>query len=214
MATTERHVCVGCLRELNRIEYEGGDTHGTIERLFWGKIPIERATSMFLYEGEKTRRILHSIKYFDRPEIASMLARVFVQEKRDKDFFLGIDLIVPVPLSKRKARKRGYNQCDYIADGLSQATGIPVDKNIAARIIDNPTQTHLSAQERRDNVKDIFKITDISQLENKHVLIVDDVITTGSTILSLAEEVAKAQNVKISIFSLAFAGEIHTTNLP
>lgn len=214
LAITEKYFCVGCLRELNRIAYEGGEEHGTIERLFWGKIPIERATSMFHYEGEKTRRILHDIKYFDQPEIAVLLAQTFVQEMQGKDFFDGIDIIVPVPLSRRKNRKRGYNQCDYISEGLSSKTGIPVVKDAVIRVIDNPTQTHLSPQERMENVKDIFQLAKPEKLKDCHLLIVDDVITTGSTILSLAEEVAKVENVRISIFSLAFAGEMKTTNLP
>ncbi len=214
LAVTEKYICVGCLRELNRIKYEGGDEHGVIERLFWGKIPIERATSMFQYEGEKTRKILHSIKYFDRPEIATMLAKVFVQENQHTDFFDGIDMIVPVPLAKRKLRSRGYNQCDYIAKGLGDNTGIPVRLDLAKRSVNNPTQTHLSPQERKENVKGIFDVSNLSELENKHVLVVDDVITTGSTILSLAEEIAMANQVKISIFSLAFAGEMIKTNLP
>jgi len=214
LAITEQHICVGCLRELNRIEYEGGEHHGVIERLFWGRIPIERATSMFLYEGENTRKILHNIKYFDKPETATMLAKVFVMENKQTDFFNDIDFIIPVPLAKKKLRRRGYNQCDFIAKGLSEATGIPIRTDIAVRTINNPTQTHLSPEERKNNVKNIFQVKNTGDLENKHVLIVDDVITTGSTILSLAEEVAKAKQVRISIFSLAFAGEMIKTTLP
>ena len=214
LALTEKHICVGCLRELNRIPYEGNDKHGVIERLFWGKIPIERATSMFLYEGENTRKILHSIKYFDKPEIAAMLAKTFVQESEGNGFFDGIDMIIPVPLAKKKARKRGYNQCDFIAKGLGQTTDITVRDDIVKRVVNNPTQTHLSPQERKTNVQGIFQVVKPEELKGKHVLIVDDVITTGSTVLSLAEEIAKTQDVKISVFSLAFAGEMITSNLP
>lgn len=214
LALSEQYICVGCLRELNRIEYEGKDKHGVIERLFWGKIPIERATSMFLYEGEKTRKILHNIKYFDKPEIATLLAKVFVQESRGNGFFDNIDMIIPVPLAKKKSRKRGYNQCDYIANGLGVNTGIPVRNDIIARIVNNPTQTHLSPEERKTNVEGIFQIIKPEEIRGKHVLLVDDVITTGSTILSAAKEIAKAQDVKISIFSLAFAGEMIRTSLP
>ncbi len=214
LALSENYICVGCLRELNRIEYEGNDIHGNIERLFWGRIPIERATSMFLYEGEKTRRILHNIKYFDKPEVATILAKIFVQENRESGFFDDIDMIIPVPLARKKQRKRGYNQCDYIAKGLCEETAIPVRTDIARRVVNNPTQTHLSTEQRKDNVKNIFQIDKLEELSGKHVLIIDDVITTGSTILSLAEEIAKAEDVRISIFSLAFAGELRRTNMP
>lgn len=214
MTADERHICTPCLRTLNRIEYEGGEVHSVIERLFWGKIPVEKATSMFSYKGENTRKILHNIKYFDRPEVASFLAELFVKENRKSDFFHGIDAIIPVPLATAKKRKRGYNQSDYIARGLSRETGIPVIQDAAIRTVNNPTQTMLSHQQRKDNVKDIFTLIKPKAVEGKHILIIDDVITTGATILSLAQEINKAKSVKFSFFSLAFAGQLIKTNLP
>lgn len=214
LALAEEEFCSKCLRTLNRIEYEGGEVHGVIERLFWGHIPIVRATSMFQYEGEQTRRILHNIKYFDRPEAAVVLARVFVREQAETDFFDGIDLIIPLPLAKQKRRKRGYNQCDYIARGLSQQSGVAVADDVAIRSVNNPTQTLLDHEQRKENVKGIFKLVNPQKISGKHVLIVDDVITTGSTILSFAGEIAKAPGVSISVFSLAYAGQMVRAALP
>ena len=214
LAVAEEEICSKCLRTLNRIEYGGGEVHGVIERIFWGHIPIVRATSMFQYEGEQTRRILHNIKYFDRPEAAVVMARVFAREQAGTDFFEGIDLIIPLPLAKKKQRIRGYNQCDYIARGLSQQTGIPVAEDVAVRTVNNPTQTHLDHEQRKENVKDIFQLVNPQKILGKHVLIVDDVITTGSTILSFAKEIAKAPGVSISIFSLAYAGQMIKAALP
>ncbi len=214
LAVAEEEICSKCLRTLNRIEYGGGEVHGVIERIFWGHIPIVRATSMFQYEGEQTRRILHNIKYFDRPEAAVVMARVFAREQAGTDFFEGIDLIIPLPLAKKKQRIRGYNQCDYIARGLSQQTGIPVAVDVAVRTVNNPTQTHLDHEQRKENVKDIFQLVNPQKILGKHVLIVDDVITTGSTILSFAKEIAKAPGVSISIFSLAYAGQMIKAALP
>lgn len=214
LAVAEEEFCSKCLRTLNRIEYEGGEVHGVIERLFWGRIPIVRATSMFQYEGEQTRRVLHNIKYFDRPEAAVVLARVFAREQAGTDFFDGIDMIIPLPLAKQKRRKRGYNQCDYIARGLSLQTGIPVADDVAIRAVNNPTQTHLDHEQRKENVKGIFQLINPVKITGKHVLIVDDVITTGSTLLSFAEEIAKAPGVSISVFSLAYAGQMVKAALP
>lgn len=214
LALTEKEICATCLRTLNRIEYEGGEVHSVIERLFWGRIPIVRAASMFQYEGEQTRRILHNIKYFDRPEAATVLARVFARENADTDFFDGIDFIIPLPLAKKKKRQRGYNQTDYIAKGLSVQTGIPVADDVAIRAVNNPTQTHLDHEQRKENVKNIFRLVNPQKIQGHHVLIVDDVITTGSTILSFSEEIAKAPSVSISIFSLAYAGQMVKAALP
>lgn len=214
LSSAEQHICAPCLRALNRIEYEGGEVHGVIERLFWGKVPVEKATSMFRYEGENTRKILHNIKYFDQPQVATFLAALFVKENRNTDFFDGIQAIIPVPLAKQKKIKRGYNQSEYIASGLSQETGIPVIKDAVVRDVNNPTQTMLSHQQRKENVKDIFRLDKPTEVEGKHILVVDDVITTGATILSLAEEINKANHVKLSFFSLAFAGEIIKAGLP
>mgnify|MGYP002622017271 FL=1 len=214
LALAEDEICAKCLRTLNRIEYEGGEVHGVIERLFWGRVPIVRATSMFQYEGEQTRRILHNIKYFDRPEAAVVLAGVFAREQADTDFFDGVDMIIPLPLAKKKQRKRGYNQCDYIARGLSLQTGIPIANNVAIRAVNNPTQTHLDHEQRKENVKGIFQLVNPQKITDRHVLIVDDVITTGSTLLSFAEEIAKAPGVSISVFSLAFAGQMVKAGLP
>ena len=169
---------------------------------------------MFQYEGENTRHILHNIKYFDRPEAAVTLARIFAREQQESDFFGGIDAIIPLPLAKKKQRKRGYNQCDYIAKGLSLQTGIPIYDDVAIRTVNNPTQTHLDHDQRRENVKGIFQLTDPQKIAGMHVLLVDDVITTGSTLLSFAEEIAKAPDVSISIFSLAYAGQMVRAELP
>ena len=170
--------------------------------------------SMFQYEGEQTRRILHNIKYFDRPEAATVLARVFARENADTDFFDGIDFIIPLPLAKKKKRQRGYNQTDYIAKGLSVQTGIPVADDVAIRAVNNPTQTHLDHEQRKENVKNIFRLVNPQKIQGHHVLIVDDVITTGSTVLSFSEEIAKAPSVFISIFSLAYAGQMIKAALP
>lgn len=214
LAPSEKHFCVGCVRQLNRIQYEGEDNHGVIERLFWGQIPIVRATAMFMYEGEKTRQIIHKIKYFDNPEIATFLARVFARENAASDFFQGVDAIVPLPLSWWREHRRGYNQCDFIASGLGLETGIPVIRNAVKRTVDNPTQTHLSHEQRKENVKDIFKLVRPDLMKGKHLLIVDDVITTGSTLLSFASEISDNIDVKISVFSLAYAGQMIRTGLP
>ena len=202
----EQEVCSGCLRSLHRVVYRGHDHHDVIERLFWERVPIERATAYFYYEGERVRHLLHSIKYYDRPDAASLLARCFVGEKESADFFDSVDVVVALPLHWLKQLKRGYNQSDFIARGLSGATGIPQLKGVVKRIRNNPSQTHLNMQQRSDNVRGIFRLVRPDAIAGKHILLVDDVLTTGATLLSCAETLAQAPGVRISIFTLAYAG--------
>jgi len=103
LTTAEDCVCLRCLRTLHRVAYTGGDHHGTIERLFWGQIPVEHATSMFYYDSEMARSLIHSFKYHNRPEVARMLAEVFADELEPSGFFSGIDLIFALPLHPKNS---------------------------------------------------------------------------------------------------------------
>ena len=128
------------------------------------------------------------------------------EDIKSSNYFDGIDIIVPVPLHWKRRIKRGYNQSYYIAKGISEATGIPVNTKIIKRIVNNPTQTHLSHSERQNNVNGIFKLKKPELIEGKHVLLVDDVITTGATTIECAKSMMKAPDVRFSIISLAYAG--------
>jgi ComF family protein len=116
-----------------------------------------------------------------------------------------IDLIVPVPLHPSKKRQRGFNQSDLISAGMADATGIPMDPDLLVRKTGTKTQTRKSRYDRWTNVQDIFRVTDENRLKHRHILLVDDVITTGSTIEACANEMLKVENVKVSVAALAFS---------
>ena len=179
--------------------------HNPLEKQFWGLFPIEKAVSMFHHDGKKTRRIIYTIKYEGHPIVATYLASIYAQELKDYHFFDDIDCIIPLPLHWRKQLKRGYNQSHYIAQGIRQVTGLPIYKHIVKRESNNPSQTHLNPHERQENVKDVFRLTHPEKIAGQHILLVDDVTTTGATLASCAKELAKAPNVKISILTLAVA---------
>lgn len=205
LSTTEKHLCVSCLRMLPRTHYHLCK-HSPIEMFFWGKLPIERATSFLYYDGIRTRDIIYSMKYHHAPETGRYVSEIFAAEIKDCGFFNGIDCIIPVPLSRQRQWKRGYNQSEWIARGISRQTGIPVWKDVVKRVVDNQTQTALMHYERWDNVEDIFRLVRPERIHGKHVLLVDDVMTTGATISSCAKELTKAKDVKISIATLCVAG--------
>lgn len=205
LTAQERCLCVNCLRQL---PYTYAHMHkgNEIERLFWYHIPIERAASYCFYEGEGLRNAIHHFKYHSRPDIGLFLSEAMAREYAEHGFFEGVDVIVPVPLHWKKRVRRGYNQCDYIAKGIGRITHIPVEVHALRRTVNNKSQASLHHSERKENAESIFQVVRPERLQGKHVLLVDDVITTGSTILSCAREVAKVPDTRLSVLSLAYAG--------
>ena len=206
MSPGEEVLCVRCQADLPRVRtvsFEEND----IARIFWGLVPIEKGISFFHYTPHSPHsRILFELKYHNHPEVGKTMGRMMAEELKATNFFNGIDLIVPIPLSRKKERQRGYNQSDWIAWGISEATGIPTDTTSVVRTKSNPSQTTLDHRQRRENVRDIFAVRHPERLEGRHILLVDDVITTGATMLSCAETIARACRVRFSVLSLAWAG--------
>lgn len=202
LSPQEEDICLNCLYRLPRVEQMHRDE---IEKVFWGSIDIMRATSYIYYrKGSPYNGILHAMKYRNRPEVGERFTIMAVEELKKSGFFDSIDAIVPLPLSKKKQRQRHYNQCDFIAKGVSKATGIPILKNSIVRTVANETQTHKSRDERWKNVQGIFTLTNPNDFEGKHILLIDDILTTGATLTSCAAAIQEKANCKISIFTLAY----------
>lgn len=202
LSRQEQDICVNCLYKLPKIEKIHLDE---IEKTFWGRCDVVSALSYMYYRKESPyNRLLHRMKYDNHPEIGLRLATMATESIMPSGFFEGIDAIVPLPLSKRKQRQRGYNQCDYIAEGVSLKTGIPVIKDCIVRTKANETQTHKSRDERWKNVEGIFYLTKPEALEGKHILLIDDILTTGATLTNCAIAIQQGCNCKISVFTLAY----------
>lgn len=143
MSPGEEVLCVRCQADLPRVRtvsFEEND----IARIFWGLVPIEKGISFFHYTPNSPySRILFELKYHNHPEVGKTMGRMMAEELKATSFFDGIDLIVPIPLSRKKERQRGYNQSDWIAWGISEATGIPTDTTSVVRTKSNPSQTTL-----------------------------------------------------------------------
>ena len=201
----EQHLCLGCLLELPRTHYEQ-DPNNLLMQHFMEWPEVVRATAyLYYYKEGRYSSLIHHLKYHDHPEVGIYLGRLAANELRQSGFFDGIDLILPVPLSKKKLRKRGYNQCDYIARGISEITGIPVHTDYMERVIDNDTQTHKDRMERWKNAEGIFRVTKPECLRGKHVLLLDDVATTGSTLHACISTLLTTPDVRVSVFALATA---------
>lgn len=206
LSGTESHICTYCLMNLPLTEHHKLE-HSLLEKRFWGLFPVEKAVAMFHHDGEQTRHIIYNIKYWGHPEVATYLAQMYAQELKESGFFEGIDAIIPLPLHWHRQLKRHYNQSHYIAQGISQKTGIPVWKRVVKRTINNPSQARKKGVDRMANVAGIFQLRHPERIEGKHLLLVDDVVTTGATLTSCAQALAQAPNVRISILTLAIAAQ-------
>lgn len=205
LAKGEECICAMCNINLPRTNYHL-QKDNQVEQLFWGKIPLERATSFFFYrKGSDFRQILHQLKYGGQKEIGAIMGRYMASELTVSGFFEGIDVIIPVPLHKRKQRIRGYNQSEWIARGISAVTGIRIDTEVIVRRKHTDTQTRKSTFERWENVDGIFELHHAESLKGKHLLVVDDVLTTGATTVACASRLMEIEGVRISVLTLAVA---------
>ena len=200
---SEQHLCLECLIHLPRTHYELRPENKLMQHFMeWPEV-VSATAYMYYQKESQYAHLIHHLKYYDHPETGTFLGRLAAKEIAASGFFEGIDLIVPVPLSPKKKRKRGYNQCDYIAQGISEATGIATNAECIERAIDNETQTRKGRTERWENTKGIFCTTDATILKDKHILIVDDVCTTGATLHACISEVLTIPGVRVSVFALA-----------
>ena len=202
----ERDLCLTCLINLP-YTHINGERGNVLERIFWNPdYRVERADSLLYYHSKaQSCNIYFQFKYYHHPEIAVHFGEMMAQNLIHTDFFDGIDCIVPIPLAPKRLKKRGYNQSERLAHGISLVTNIPVDTTSVIRTTNNGTQTHLTAEDRAQNVSNIFALSDTPTLAGKHVLIVDDVITTGSTTKSCVKVIAQLPDVKFSILSLGLS---------
>ena len=201
----EQHLCINCLLDLPRTHYEREPNNALMQHFMeWPE--VVRATAYFYYHKEgQYSSLIHHLKYHDHPEVGTYLGRLAANELRTSGFFEGIDLIATVPLSKKKFRQRGYNQCDYIARGISEITGIALCNNCVKRAIDTDTQTHKGRSDRWKNTEGIFHVVKPEELKGKHILLVDDVATTGATLHACVASLLATPGVRISIFALTKA---------
>lgn len=204
LAVDEETICTVCNLHLPRTNYAARPYDNDLAKLFWRIIPIERAASLFFFDAHsEAAHIIYAIKYGDRPTYGEAMGRMAAEEMSRHGFFQGIDIIAPVPLAKNRLRERGYNQSVEIARGIAAVTGLPIAEKAVKRDTFRESQTTKDRRQRQANVENVFHLRDAEIFRGKHVLIVDDVITTGSTMTSLAEEIMKAGDVKFSVFSLA-----------
>lgn len=199
----EKVMCLDCRLSLPVTNLHRQQPNAIHERLFSIGHPIERAASLFHYYREnKYARLIHDTKYRGRPVVGRTLAASHATELQTAGFFDGIEAIVPVPLHFFKRLQRGYNQAGEIAEAISTVTGIPVADALSATF--HRSQTRKNAHERLLNTRNVYSVSDAGSIDGLHILLVDDVITTGATLLSCIEAVKRTcPSCRVSVYSLA-----------
>lgn len=205
LMSTESQLCLSCFSKMPKTNYHLLQDN-PVEKRFWGKVPVERATSfLFFQKGSDFQKLIHELKYRGNKEVGVTMGKFAAADLLDSDDFKSIDLIVPVPLHEKKEAKRGYNQSEMICNGLAEILGMPVVTDNLYRTAENTTQTRKSVFERYENTLGIFGLKNPAEFEGKHILIVDDVLTTGSTVEACIQALLQAKNTRISVFTLAIA---------
>lgn len=205
LAKTEQLVCLACQSAMPHTHYHLS-ADNPLARRFWGKVSLSHAFAFYKFTKHgRVQKLLHQLKYRSQPEVGRLLGYWYGQELARAGMYKEFDLIIPVPLHPAKLRKRGYNQAECIALGLSEALDIPCAAMLVERIVDTETQTRKQRFDRFQNVKGVFAVADNQLLKNQRILLADDVITTGSTLEVLASLLLECGCSQVSVAAIASA---------
>jgi ComF family protein len=177
-----------------------------VARQFWGKINAEAAYAFYYFnKGGKVQNMMHQFKYQGIKQIGNLLGNMAGEQLKENSIFNSVDLIIPVPLYKKRLRERGYNQSACFAEGLAEKLNADVELDNLVRITGTETQTHKGRFARFENMREVFSVANPERLVDKHILLVDDIVTTGSTLEACAIQLLKVPGLKLSIATIAYA---------
>ncbi|MGZ3756869.1 MAG: ComF family protein [Mucilaginibacter sp.] len=205
LVANEELICTDCRYSLPFTNFHL-QPDNIVARQFWGKIKVEAVYSLYYFaKGGKVQSLMHHFKYKGMHRIGDLLGNIAGDQLRKNDIFKTVDLIIPVPLHKSRLKERGYNQSACFAEGLSVKLNAPVDEHNLVRVRATETQTHKSRFSRFENMQEVFQVKNPDVLVDKHVLLVDDVVTTGSTLEACGLQLLQIPGLKLSIVTIAYA---------
>lgn len=201
----ETGLCLACLEDLPRARFHE-DARNPVEQLFWGKVQLHAASAFLIFTPEgMVQSMLHRLKYAHDREIGMLLGRSMAEELMKSERFGDVQVLLPVPLHPSKKRKRGYNQCQVIVDGMRQVWPLQASPQELIRVVRTPSQTRKGRLDRWRNVAEAFQVQDTEALRGKHVLLVDDVVTTGATLEGCVKALEGIPDIRISVCTVACA---------
>jgi ComF family protein len=199
----ETGICLNCLSNLPRTNFEK-DFDNPVAKLFWGRVQLVYGLSAFHFNKKGIiQKLMHELKYKNATIVGEVLGRELGETVIEASFPLPVDAIVSVPLHPKKLRQRGYNQSDFIANGVANVLHKPVFDGVVERVVYSISQTKKGRYARWENVEEIFVAQRPEVLEGKHILVVDDVVTTGATLESCCSAILKIPNAKVSVATVA-----------
>jgi len=209
LAPEEALICADCDAELEKTPFHESPYDNPMARLFWGQFPIEKASAWFYYRPHSDpSKMIYDLKYHGQSLLGEDIGEQLARKHQSAGFFDDIDAIIPVPITRKRRRERGYNQSMQVARGISHITRLPIYDKVIKRQHFSESQTHQSSTwERRENVREAFHLIDADMIKGKHLLIVDDIVTTGATIIACGQELAKAEGIKLSVLSIGYTKE-------
>ncbi|MEJ7643146.1 MAG: phosphoribosyltransferase family protein [Chryseolinea sp.] len=201
----EETICTYCILELPETSHHLNPDN-TLHNRLSPRIPLKHGMACYKFtKNGRVQHLLHALKYKGHDEIGITLGKIYADKIRDSGIHIDFEIIIPVPLHASRLRKRGYNQSAKFAEGLSHVLMIPFSDHVMARKFKTETQTTKSRLSRWENMGDVFIVTRPTEVANKRILLVDDVITTGSTLEACAMELIKAGSRELSIACIAEA---------
>ena len=201
----EKLVCTGCLYNLPFTNFHL-QADNIVARQFWGKVNLEGAYAMcYFTKGGNMQNLMHHFKYKGISEVGNLMGGIAAGQLIHNAAFNTVDYIIPVPLHKKRLRERGYNQSACFAAGLAGKLEVPFSETHLLRLKRTDTQTHKSRFARFENMQEVFYVDKAGDLAGKHILLVDDIVTTGATLTACCEELLKVPGLKISIATIAYA---------
>jgi len=205
LVANEDLICIDCRYNLPLTNFHLHDDN-IVASQFWGKIKVEAAYSLYYFaKGGKVQSLMHQFKYKGVSKIGNILGAIAGDQLARNEIFKTVDLIIPVPLHKSRLKERGYNQSACFAEGIATKLNVGVDTGNLVRERATETQTHRSRFARFENMQQVFMVKQPELLANKHVLLVDDVITTGSTLEACGLKLLEIPGLKLSIATIAYA---------
>jgi ComF family protein len=200
----KNELCLRCIDSLPETHFEL-HRNNPVEKKFWGRLPVQSATAQFYFTRESLiQHLIHQFKYKGNAGLGLQLGKIMGVSLKSSEHFHA-DALVPLPLFSHKEKRRGFNQSEILCKGIAEHLHIPVLKEVITRPRHTETQTHKGRIERWKNMEGKFVLTNAEAIEGKHILLVDDVITTGSTLESCGAELLKAANVRLSIACLSYS---------